>query len=106
MRATEFKERRKNTLRGFFTLELDNGMHIRDCTLHESQGKSWIGFPGVPWTDKDGTVKYKNVVIVPDRSVLDKVQATLCAQLSSHLDAAAPSPAPASRSRFPDEAPF
>lgn len=105
MRATEFKERRKNTLRGFFTLELDNGMHIRDCTLHESNGKSWIGFPGVPWTDKDGKTQYKNVVIVPDRAVMDKVQASVCTQLRAHLDA---KPSAAAPSKFQDaeETPF
>jgi hypothetical protein len=86
MQATEFRPYRKNTLRGFFILELANGFQIKDCTLHESHGKSWIGFPGIPWTDKEGKTQYKNVVLVPDRARLDKLQAEVCAQLRQYLD--------------------
>lgn len=103
MRATEFRPYRKNTLRGFFVLELENGFQIRDCTLHESNGKSWVGFPGVPYTDKEGKTQYKNVVVVPDRSVLNKIQADACAQLKQYLDA--PS-APKAKFEDTEETPF
>ena len=102
MRAIEFRPYRKNTLRGFFIMELASGMQIRDCTLHEANGKAWVGFPGIPYKDKTDKTLYKNVIVVPDRSVLDKLQATVCAQLKEHLDKAEP----ASKLDFPDEIPF
>lgn len=85
-RALDFKPFRKNTLRGFFTLEFAGKVQIRDCTLHEQNGKAWFGFPGIPYTDPKGATSYKNVVIVPDREVLEKVRAEVVAQLAEHLD--------------------
>jgi hypothetical protein len=86
MQVKDFKERRKNTLRGFFTLETSFGLEIKDCSLHEKNGKAWFGFPGVPFTDKEGNTAWRNVIVIPDRAVLDKVTREVCKQLSRHLD--------------------
>ena len=88
MRTKDFREFRKNTLRGFFILEVAPGLEISDCTLHEQNGKSWFGFPGIPWTDKDGKKAYKNVIFIPDKSLLEKVQREVCKLLVEHLDGA------------------
>lgn len=86
MQTSNFKEFRKNTLRGFFTLEVAPGLEINDCTFHEMNGKSWFGFPGIPWTDKEGKKSYKNVIFIPDKTLLEKVQREVCKQLAQHLD--------------------
>lgn len=86
MQTKDFKEYRKNTLRGFFTIEVAQGLEISNCTLHEKNGKSWFGFPGVPWTDKDGKTAYKNIILIPDKALLEKVQREVCRQLAGHLD--------------------
>jgi len=85
MRVLEFRPVVKNTLRGFFTLELFNKIQIKDCTLHEKDGRPWIGFPGIPWTDKDGKTAYKNVIFIPDKQVLEAMQKEACGLLSEHL---------------------
>ena len=81
MKVSNFKPFEKNTLRGFFTLEVAPGLEISDCTYHVQNDKSWFGFPGVPWTDKDGKKTYKNIISIPDKALLEKVQREACRQL-------------------------
>jgi hypothetical protein len=46
---------RKNTLQGFFSIELPGvGLIIKDCTHHERDGKQWIGLPGKSYTKPGG----------------------------------------------------
>ena len=86
MRCIDFKEYRKNTLRGFFTIELSNGIQIRDCTLHQQNDKSWFGFPGIPY-DKNGKTEYKNVIYIPDKTILEKMKNEVMKHMAEHLDA-------------------
>jgi hypothetical protein len=92
MLCKDWKPYRKNTLRGFFTMEIAGAIEIKDCTFHESHGKSWFGFPGIPYTDKEGKTQYKNAIIIPDSAMLDKVQAKVRAQLARYLDDVASQP--------------
>ena len=85
--VSAFRPYRKNTLRGFFVLELGGGIQVRDCTLHEQNGAAWCGFPGVPFTAPDGTTKYKAVVTVPDASQLASIKEQVLEQLAEHLEA-------------------
>jgi hypothetical protein len=48
MRLIEFRPFVKNTLRGFATFELPNGLRISDCTVHVSSGTPWVGLPSKP----------------------------------------------------------
>lgn len=82
MELRDFRPLHKNTLLGFFTLALDSGLVIADCTLHESHGKRWFGFPGRPVLDAEGNVvrdgakvRYAQVVSLPDRARMDLLQA-------------------------------
>jgi hypothetical protein len=94
MNIIDFKAVRKNSLRGFFTLVVADSLHIRDCALHQANGKAWFSFPGAAQIDSsgqamrkdDGKVIYKNLIQVPDRALFDKVQAKVLAELASHLD--------------------
>tara|TARA_Y100000310_G_scaffold327402_1_gene393720 strand:+ start:3687 stop:3989 length:303 start_codon:yes stop_codon:yes gene_type:complete len=56
----------KNTLQGFaeFLIE-DIGLLIRDCTLHESHDKRWIGYPAKPWTNTSGEESWMNIIRFP-----------------------------------------
>ena len=56
----------KNTLQGFLTMLLpDAGLEIRDATLHEKNGKQWIGLPSKPYKAKDGSEKWSYIVGFP-----------------------------------------
>ena len=48
-----FKRYDKNTLKAFVDLEiLDIGLTIKDCTVHQQAGSSWIGLPGRQYEDE------------------------------------------------------
>jgi hypothetical protein len=53
--CTDLKPLRKNTLRGFAALRIDQmRMTIRDCACHQKGGSRWVQPPGKPQIDKDG----------------------------------------------------
>jgi hypothetical protein len=94
MKVKDFRELRKNTLRGFFTMEIAGSIEIRDCSLHHLNGRSWFAFPGAAQIDKDGQVRrengkvlYKNVVAIPDQKMAQRVQAEVVEALREYLDA-------------------
>jgi hypothetical protein len=45
--ALNFKPFEKNTLRGFFDLELASGLILRGCSLHKKTGGSGLACPAV-----------------------------------------------------------
>jgi hypothetical protein len=85
-----FKPLRSNTLFGFVTVTLPElHLTIHDLTIHESNGKRWIGLPGKPWVDKDGNVKrgdtgkilYAPVLEFTDKETRDAFAARVLASL-------------------------
>jgi len=55
MIASNSREHVKNTLQGFFfDIELPSGLTLKDCSLHERDGKRWIGLPGKAQIDSEG----------------------------------------------------
>lgn len=48
-----FKPFEKNTLRGFFSLNV-SGMSIEGFTYHQKGGKRWVGLPAREYTNDDG----------------------------------------------------
>jgi hypothetical protein len=66
VKVADAKRFTKNTLRGFFSLEfISTGMVIKDCMLHEKNGKQWIAFPGKPYI-KDGAQSWVNIIDFAD----------------------------------------
>jgi hypothetical protein len=52
--ASDFREVVRNTLRGFMILTLSpSGIRLRECALHEKDGKRWIGLPSKPQLDAE-----------------------------------------------------
>jgi hypothetical protein len=53
--ASDWRPMVRNTLQGFVTLELaPSGMRLRECALHEKDGRRWIGLPSKPQLDAEG----------------------------------------------------
>lgn len=52
--ATNWRRLEKNSLRGFCDLSLARGLTIKDCALHQQNGRECIGLPGKPLIDEDG----------------------------------------------------
>jgi hypothetical protein len=57
MRASDWRPLQRGSLLGFVTLHLPSGLVIRECTLHSSNGKRWVGLPGKPQIDANGETR-------------------------------------------------
>jgi hypothetical protein len=56
------------SLRGFLSLELANGMILRGCTWHQrGDGASWLGLPTRPYSKPDGTSGWSKIVDFVDK---------------------------------------
>jgi len=73
----------KNTLQGLVTLTLrPSGVVLRCCSLHEKEGRRWIGLPvrrvldpdGRHRVDNTGKKQYASVVEIPDRRARERFQ--------------------------------
>lgn len=68
----------KNTLCGFCTVELPNGLYIEDISIHQKNGRYWASLPSVPQLEngqqrfKDGKAQYKNILHWRDRDLADR----------------------------------
>jgi hypothetical protein len=77
MKIKNFKSFTKNTLLGFFDVELDSGLVLCGCTLHQTGGRHWIGLPSKPYTKDDGTQSWTKIVDFRDKKIADKFQETV-----------------------------
>lgn len=74
-----WKPLRKNTLRGFATVEIvEIGLTIHDVGVHESHGKFWAALPARPWvnglevlTDGAGKIRYAQLLEFPRKEIRD-----------------------------------
>ena len=76
----------RNTLRGFISIRIvEHDLQIFDCTLHEQDGKRWIGLPGRVQLDREnkailddtGKPKYVSVLKFASRLASDAFQAAV-----------------------------
>ena len=82
----EFRKFKKNSLQGFVTLLLPTvGLQVKDCTLHESGGKRWIGLPAKPYQAEDGSTKYSYIISFPDKRVYGAFQDQALNALDEYL---------------------
>jgi hypothetical protein len=69
-----FKVIGKNTLKGFFDLELPSGMILAGCQLHQKNESKWIGLPARPYTTDAGTQTWTKIVDFRDKQTRDRFQ--------------------------------
>ena len=80
MRLVEWRPLQKNTLRGFATVELPNGLTIADISIHVSHGKTWASLPSRPQMNADGAARrgddgkilYNPILKWRDRDLADR----------------------------------
>jgi hypothetical protein len=83
--ATDWRPLVKNTLRGFVTLTIEpGGIVLKECALHEKEGKRWVGLPAKPQVDRDGQPRkdpatgkalYTSIVEIAGKDARDRFQA-------------------------------
>jgi hypothetical protein len=63
IRCIKFRRFEKNTLRGYADLQLvRTGLVIKDCCLHEKNGKHWISFPARRYEGPNGKALWSPTV--------------------------------------------
>lgn len=83
--ASNFRGMERNSLKGFVDLTFgDTSLTIREATLHEQNGRRWIGLPGKPIVDpktgiaerypESGKIRYVNVINFDHREASDAFQ--------------------------------
>jgi hypothetical protein len=85
LRVTEWRALNKNTLRGFASIALPNGLVIRDVSVHSKGGKHWASLPSKPMLDSAGSVlrdeagkiKYAAILQWGDRTTANKFSAAV-----------------------------
>jgi hypothetical protein len=83
MIASGWRQHQSGSLRRFLCLQLQSGICLNDCTLHEQNGKRWIGLPGKPVVDSEGRHgigdngkrMWVPAVEIPSREVRDRFTA-------------------------------
>ena len=66
--VTKFREFKKNTLQGFADLKISPpGIEVKDCPVHEKNGKRWVNFPAREFEARDGSKSWVPFVKFPDR---------------------------------------
>jgi hypothetical protein len=81
-----FREHFKNTLKAFFSLEIDNGLILHGFTLHEKNGSEWVGVPARE-VEKDGVASYWLPQIeFTNRDFRSVFQSRTLAAVHRHLD--------------------
>jgi hypothetical protein len=60
--------------RAFEKNTLPSGMVLCGCTLHEKEGKRWIGLPAKPYTKDDGSQSWAKIVDFIDRDKAKRFQ--------------------------------
>ena len=72
---TKFRKFQRNSLQGFLNILMTNvGLEIRDATLHEKDGKRWIGLPAKPYEDESGNTKYSYIIKFVDKDKYQQFQ--------------------------------
>lgn len=85
----DFRKYTKQTLRGFLTVRLTNiALEIRECTLHEKNGKRWVGLPAKPYQDEDGTQKWSYIIKFYEKVLYNRFQSEVLKALDGYLNGA------------------
>lgn len=92
----DWKEMKRNSLRGFATIRLGKSLKISDVTIHCSHGKRWASLPSKPQVgsdgmvlkDQNGKIKYVPVISWTDKESADRFSEALIAVIEAQYPGA------------------
>ena len=82
---SNWKPREKNTLRGFFSITLPNGLIIHDVMLHEKGDRRWISLPAREYTDENGQRAFTAFLEFSDKTIAKRFHDRVLAALDRHF---------------------
>lgn len=76
---------RKNSLRGFATVQLPSGMIVADVAVLVTEGRPWASPPSKPMLDRDGSVlrddagkvRYAPIISFASKEIRDRFSAAI-----------------------------
>jgi hypothetical protein len=77
----------KNTLRGYFSVDLPSGLRIHSLSLHQKGERRWIGLPARAYETDSGSTSWARVVEIPDRQTRERFEGLVLAALDRRLGA-------------------
>jgi len=83
----DFRRYEKNTLKAFCTLEiLDLHLIIKDCTVHQKNGRAWVGFPGKKFKNREGEEAWTNLLEFADDDAKEEFRKAAVASIRKHVE--------------------
>ncbi len=89
LRVVNLRHVVKNTLRGFFDLQLASGMVLVGCGLHVKRSHVWVQMPSRSFEASDGTISWVPTVDFVDRETRSRFQTIAVAAASQAFQIAA-----------------
>jgi hypothetical protein len=81
----EWRPYQKNTLRGFLSLELPSGLILHGLTLHDKEGRRWVGMPAKSF-EKDGTTTWAPQVEFSSKESRERFQVAAIEAIDAYFD--------------------
>lgn len=78
---SNYKSFVKGSLRAFFSITLPSRLVIHNCSLFEKNGVRWVGLPSQKFTSAAGTISYKPICEILDRTAVDEFRERTLAAL-------------------------
>ena len=82
---TNWKSYHKNTLRGFFSVTLPNGLIINHLMLHENGDRRWIGFPAKEWNNDKGDTHFSPIINFTSTDIGKKFEKRVIDAIDHHF---------------------
>jgi hypothetical protein len=90
----KFRRLVKGSLRGFVDVKFPMGMTVRDISVHEKDGRSWVGLPvkpqvtqaGVVRKDAAGKVMYSSIMEFETKELANRFSAKVIALLAEFYE--------------------
>ena len=83
--ASNWKELRRNTLQGFFSVELPSGLIIHNLTLHQKNDARWCGMPARSY-ELNGETKWSPIIEFTDDDTRRQFQERVLCAVDRLLD--------------------
>jgi hypothetical protein len=72
-------------LLGFVDVRLASGIVIHGLTVHQKDGRRWVGLPARPYTNDAGAVTWTPVLEIPDRARHERFEALVLEALDEFI---------------------
>jgi hypothetical protein len=88
VKILSFKPFSKNTLVGFFDLEIFDCLLIHGCSLHQKDSDKWVGWPSREYKNQDGSKTWAPICEASGKGSRAALQHGILEALSAYMESA------------------